>query len=79
MLAEAGVVLRLRVVNQPERLLAMLLDRLGMVLPGRPKMISNIVQNLTPLDPNSLGNDGIQSRNCGTWDTVATSHERRIE
>ena len=56
---KTGVDLRLRVVSQPEKPLALLLDRLGLLLPGRPKMISNVVQNLTPLDPNSLGNGGI--------------------
>jgi transposase len=63
---KTGVDLRLRVVSQPEKPLAMLLDRLGLLLPGRPKMISNVVQNLTPLNPNSLGNTQIQSPNCGT-------------
>jgi len=53
---KTSVDLRLRVVSQPEKPLAMLLDRLGLLLPGRPKMISNVVQNLTPLNPNSLGN-----------------------
>jgi hypothetical protein len=56
---KTGINLRLRVVNQPEKPLAILLDRLGLLLPGRPKMISNVVQNLTPLDPNSLENGGI--------------------
>jgi transposase len=55
---KTGVDLRLRVVSQPEKPVALLLDRLGLLLPGRPKMISNVVQNLTPLDPNSLGNGG---------------------
>lgn len=53
---KTGVDLRLRVVAQPEKPLAMLLDRLGLLLPGRPKMVSNVVQNLAPLDANSLGN-----------------------
>lgn len=53
---KTGIDLRLRLVSQPEKPVAMLLDRLGLLLPGRPKMISNVVQNLTPLDPNSLGN-----------------------
>ena len=56
---KTGVDLRLRVVSQPEKPVALLLDRLGLLLPGRPKMISNVVQNLTPLDPNSLGNGDI--------------------
>ncbi len=56
---KTAVDLRLRVVSQPEKPLAMLLDRLGLLFPDRPKMISNVVQNLTPLDPNSLGNGGI--------------------
>jgi len=53
---QTRVDLRLHVVSQPEKPLALLLDRLGLLLPGRPKMISNVVQNLTPLDPNSLAN-----------------------
>lgn len=53
---KTGIDLRLRVVSQPEKPVAMLLDRLGLLLPGRPKMIANVVQNLAPLDPNSLGN-----------------------
>jgi transposase len=53
---KTGVDLRLRVVSQPEKPLAILLDRLGLMLPGRPKMVSNVVQNMPPLDANSLGN-----------------------
>jgi len=54
-----GIDLRLRVVSQPEEPLALLLDRLGLLLPGRPKPISNVVQNMDPQDPNSLGNGEI--------------------
>jgi transposase len=56
---QADVDLRLRVVSQPEKPLAMLLDRLGLMLPGRPKFISNVVQNLPPPDPDSLRNSTI--------------------
>lgn len=59
LLTKTGVELRLRVVSQPEKPLAMLLDRLGLLLPSRPKMISNVVQNLPPLNHNSLGNSQI--------------------
>ena len=54
-----GIDLRLRVVSQPEKPVAMLLDRLGLLLPERPKMIANVVQNLDPLDITSSGNDEI--------------------
>jgi len=53
---QARLDLRLRVVSQPEKPVAILLDRLGLLLPQRPKMIRNVVQNLPPEDPNSLGN-----------------------
>ena len=55
---KTGVDLRLRVVSQPEKPLAMLLDRLSLLLPCRPKMISNVVQNRDPSDTTSLGNSG---------------------
>jgi transposase len=48
---KTGIDLRLRVVSQPEKPLALLLDRLGLLLPGRPKMISNVVQNSTLSNP----------------------------
>jgi transposase len=57
--SQAGIDLRLRVVSQPERPLAMLLDRLGLPLPQRPKMIRNVVQNLTPSNQKSLGKNEI--------------------
>jgi len=53
---KTSVDLRLRVVSQPEKPLAMLLDRLGLLLSSRPKMISNVVQNLDPSDTTSLAN-----------------------
>jgi len=37
-------VLRLRTVSQPEKHLAILLERLGLALPNRPKKIQNVVQ-----------------------------------
>jgi len=40
----AGRDLRLRVVSRPEKRLAMLLDRLDLPLPNRPKLIGNVVQ-----------------------------------
>lgn len=55
---KTGTELRLRVVSQPEKPLALLLDRLGLLFPGRPKLIAHVVQNLDPLGPNSLGNGG---------------------
>jgi len=55
---KTGTELRLRVVSQPEKPLALLLDRLGLLLPDRPKMIANVVQNPDPLTPDSLGNAG---------------------
>jgi len=55
---KTGTELRLRVVSQPEKPLALLLDRLGLLLPGRQKMIANVVQNPDPLTPDSLGNAG---------------------
>jgi transposase len=55
----AGTDLRLRVVSQPEKPVAILLDRLGLLLPQRTKMIRNVVQNPIPSDPDSLENDEI--------------------
>jgi len=55
---KTGTELRLRVVSQPEKPLALLLDRLGLLFPGRPKLIAHVVQNFDPLGPNSLGNGG---------------------
>jgi transposase len=42
----AGVELRLRTVSRPEPHLAILLQRLGLMLPGRPKQIQNVVATL---------------------------------
>jgi transposase len=42
----AGSELRLRTVSRPEPHLAILLERLGLVLPGRPKQIQNVVATL---------------------------------
>lgn len=56
---QAGADVRLRVVSQPEKPVAILLDRLGLRLPQRPKMIRNVVQNLAPEDATSLGKDEI--------------------
>jgi len=56
---KTGIDLRLRTVSQPEKPVAILLDRLGLLLPQRPKMIANVVQNLTPEAPSSLGNSEI--------------------
>jgi len=41
---KAGRDLRLRVVSRPEKRLAMLLDRLDLPLPNRPKLIANVVK-----------------------------------
>jgi transposase len=41
----AGTPVRLRVVSRPERALALLLDRLHLPLPNRPKVVRNVVQN----------------------------------
>jgi len=54
---QVGVDLRLRVVSQPEKPVAMLLERFGLLLPGRPKIIANVVQNMEPLNHNSLRNN----------------------
>jgi hypothetical protein len=42
----AGTDLRLRAVSRPEPHLAILLERLGLALPGRPKKIENVVATL---------------------------------
>jgi transposase len=39
-----GAELRLRTVSRPEKRLAILLERLGLVLPGRAKQIQNVVE-----------------------------------
>jgi len=51
----AGTSVRLRVVSRPERALALLLDRLHLPLPNRPKMIRNVVQNCGFQIAESLG------------------------
>lgn len=43
-----GAELRLRTVSRPEPHLAILLGRLGLPLPGRPKKIENVVATLKP-------------------------------
>jgi transposase len=55
---KTGTNLRLRVVSRPEKPIAVLLDRLGLPLPSRPKMIKNVVQNSAPLHVTFLGNSG---------------------
>ena len=42
----AGTDLRLRTVSRPEKHLAILLDRLGLILPGRAKRIENVVEKI---------------------------------
>lgn len=54
----SGTELRLRVVSQPQKALALLLDRLGLLLPNRPKMVANVVQNFDRLRPHSLEKEG---------------------
>jgi transposase len=44
----AGTDLRLRTVSRPEPHLAILLQRLGLALPGRPKQIQNVVATFDP-------------------------------
>lgn len=51
----AGTCVRLRVVSRPERALALLLDRLRLPLPNRPKVVKNVVQNSDLLIEKSLG------------------------
>jgi transposase len=52
----AGSDLRLRVVSRPENHLAILLQRLNIYLPNRPKSIQNVVEKTTPHPPDFLGN-----------------------
>jgi hypothetical protein len=44
----AGTDLRLRTVSRPENHLAIVLDRLGLVLPGHAKRIGNVVEKIGP-------------------------------
>ena len=46
--AQEGVEIRLRAVSRPEPHLAILLQRLGLVLPGRAKTIQNVVEKIIP-------------------------------
>ena len=55
----AGTPLRLRVVSRPERALALLLDRLHLPLPNRPKVVKNVVQNSNLQIKDSLGKQEI--------------------
>ena len=52
----AGRELRQRVVTRPENHLAILLQRLNLFLPNKPKPIQNVVEKITPHPPNFLGN-----------------------
>ena len=54
-----GTPLRLRVVSRPDRALALLLDRLHLPLPNRPKVLRNVVQNSDPQIEQSLGKSEI--------------------
>ena len=47
----AGKEIRLRTVTRPDDHLAILLQRLGLPLPNRPKRIANVVETLTPKNP----------------------------
>ena len=49
-----GAEIRLRTVSRPEKRLAILLERLGLVLPGRAKQIQNVVEKT------GLKNDNLQ-------------------
>ena len=40
----AGQAIRLRTVSKPDKHLAILLQRLGLPLPNKPKKIQNVVQ-----------------------------------
>ena len=53
----AGTDLRLRTVSRPEKHLAILLDHLGLVLPGRAKRIGNGVEKIGPIieKPQQMG------------------------
>ena len=55
----AGTPLRLRVGSRPERALALLLDRLHLPLPNRPKVVKNVVQNSNLQIKDSLGKQEI--------------------
>jgi len=57
----AATELRLRTVSRPEIHLAILLERLGLVLPGRPKQIQNVVEKITAKNENSeqMGTSGL--------------------
>lgn len=46
--AEETTELRLRVVARPDRMVAELLQRLGLELPGAPKIVSNVVPKIAP-------------------------------
>jgi transposase len=46
--ARGGAAIRLRAVSRPEPRLAILLQRLGLPLPNRPKPIENVVQTSAP-------------------------------
>jgi transposase len=48
-----GTPLRLRTVSRPEPHLAILLERLGLVLPGRAKQIQNVVEKIGGKNDNS--------------------------
>jgi transposase len=50
-----GTPVRLRVVSRPDRPLALLLDRLHLPLPNRPKVVKNVVQNSDAPIEESLG------------------------
>ena len=54
-----GTPVRLRVVSRPDRALALLLDRLRLPLPNRPKVIKNVVQNSDAPIEESLGRSEI--------------------
>lgn len=51
-----GPELRQRVVSRPENHLAILLQRLNLYLPNKPKSIQNVVEKTGPYPPNLLGN-----------------------
>jgi len=44
----AGTDLRLRTVSRPENHLAIVLDRLGLILPASAKRIGNVVEKIGP-------------------------------
>jgi transposase len=49
----AGPEVRLRTVTRPERSLAILLDRLDLPLPNRPKRMGNVVEKIAPKNEKS--------------------------